>query len=348
MAIRYFRQYFPAFLFIILAVLAFLIIKPFFLAIFFGGLLAYILFPLYRRIARKIRSRTLSALCICIITVIAILVPGFFLLQSLLEQSFLIFTAMKNRFAVGIFEGCTNTVCKVLEDVSADPSIQPHIQRTLQLISSSIVENGSSLLLRIPGILLNLFVMLFTLFYALKDGPRVLRNLISFLRVQDQRYTRFFKRFNEIIRGVIFGYLVIALLQGTLGGLGFFLFGVQSPIFWGSVMAFLALIPFLGTGVIWVPASLFLILEGIFTNSNSLIIRGVGLGVYSLIMVSGFDNILRPKLISGKAKIHPLVIMLGIFGGIFLFGPLGVIVGPLLLSVTAVFITMYIQNNHGT
>ena len=107
-------------------------------------------------------------------------------------------------------------------------------------------------------------------------------------------------------------------------------------------MAFFALIPAVGTGIIWVPASLFIFLDGIFQNSTLLILKGIGLFTYSFIFVSSIDNVLRPKIISEKTKVHTAIIMIGIFGGILLLGPLGVVLGPLILSLTIEAIKMYL------
>jgi len=130
-----------------------------------------------------------------------------------------------------------------------------------------------------------------------------------------------------------------------LGALGFFIFGISSPILWGVIMALLALIPVVGTGLVWIPASAILVLDGMFQNSNSLIFKGVALFVYCLIFVGSLDNIIRPKLMSGRAKIHPVFILLGSLGGLFLFGPLGIIFGPLVLSLVVVLVELYKSYN---
>ena len=136
---------------------------------------------------------------------------------------------------------------------------------------------------------------------------------------------------------------MVAIIQGLLGALGFFIFGVPLPLLWGVIMAFLALIPALGTGLVWFPASLILFLNGFFQGSDSLMIKGLLLLLYSITIVGTIDNILKPKLVGSKAKIHPLIIFVGIFGGLIFFGVWGVILGPLFLSMTSVFIELFIS-----
>jgi len=184
---------------------------------------------------------------------------------------------------------------------------------------------------------------MFTIFYSLKDGRLFVNKIGNILSMKKKKYVFLLRRLKEIIHGVVYGYAIIALMQGLLGGIGFFIFGIPSPIFWGMVMAIFALIPFIGTGIIWVPASLLLIFDGVFQGLDSLIFKGIGLFVFSFIFVGSLDNFLRPKLMSDKAKVHPLILFLGVLGGILFFGPVGVIVGPLILSLTVVFVDTYIN-----
>jgi len=179
------------------------------------------------------------------------------------------------------------------------------------------------------------------MFYFLKDSESLLKKTRKLFSKHKKKYDLILDRLKEITHGIVFGYFFVAIIQGTLGALGFFLFGIHSPIFWGLVMAFLALIPYLGTGIIWIPASLILILDGIFQNSNSTLFRGIGLLIYSFVFVASLDNFLKPIMIGDKAKVHPAIVMLGIFGGLFMFGPLGVFIGPLVLSLTIVLIDAY-------
>ena len=182
------------------------------------------------------------------------------------------------------------------------------------------------------------------MFYSLKDGGAMVEKLEGYIGSHPGvSYLK--SRLREILRGVVLGYLMVALIQGVLGGLTFFLFGIPSPFFWGVVMAFLALIPYLGTGLVWIPASAIFFLNGIFQNSNVLILKGISLFLVGLVVISGIDNLLRPKLMGRKAKIHPLVILLGLLGGVFFFGPAGVIIGPLVLSLLILAVEFYAAAN---
>lgn len=329
---------------IILLVLSFFLVRPFLEAIIVGALLAYITFPIYKIIHKKL-PESVSALLICFMVLLIIVIPAVFLVKFVVQDAYATFTLVKDKLSEGIFTNCASQLCKSIETFVQTPQINAVIQDFMGSFTANVFERGSRFLISLPRIIINLFVMLFALFYFLKGGELFLSKLGHYLNIHKKAYSHILTRLKEIVYGIVFGYLIIALIQGALGALGFFIFGVSSPIFWGMVMALLALIPVLGTGFVWVPAAIFLFLEGTAQNSNVLIFKGIALFLYGLLIVSTVDNILKPKLIGNKAKVHPLIILVGIFGGLYLIGPLGVIIGPLALSFTAVVVDTYL-NSH--
>ncbi len=338
-----YKSYIPAVLIALLLILSFFLVRPFLEAILVGALLAYFTYPLYQWFTKKISNPTLSALLVCFIVLLVLLIPAVLILKVLIEQSYTAFTLVQEKLSTGVFTGCTNQICLYLEKLVDNPLIQKEISGFAVNLTTKIFERGSSLLMSIPQILLNIFITFFTIFYFLKGGELFLTKVSNYLSMQKKEYSHILSRGKEIVHGVVYGYLLVAFIQGVLGAIGFFMFGVSSPLFWGVLMGLLALIPFLGTGIIWVPASIVLLVEGISMNSSSLMLKGAGLFLYGLLIVSTIDNILKPKFIGEKAKIHPLIIMLGIFGGLLLFGPLGVIIGPLVLSFTYVVVDIYLS-----
>ncbi len=337
-----FKEYVPFVLVGILVVLSFLLVKPLLTAILVGGLLAYVCYRLYVFVLSKIKNKTASALIVCFAVLLIVVTVGGFLVNTLISESYSLFVLGKQKLATGIFQDCSGSLCQKIENIAQDPEITFHIQQILKASTNWVIEKGSEMLLSLPWLILNLFVVFFTMFYFLKDGEEFLRKSNEFLSMQQRKYDFILQRLKEIIHGVVYGYLVIALLQGTIGAFGFWIFGIPSPVFWGVAMTVLSLIPFLGTGVVWVPASALLLLDGIFSGSTVLIARGIGLSAYSLFFVSSLDNVFRPKIVGKKAKVHPAIILLGIFGGLLYFGPLGVLFGPLILSMAYVLVNVYI------
>lgn len=329
-------------LFALLAVLSFFIIKPLLMAIFIGALLAYAFYPLYGFMLKKTGKSTLSSFLVCFLVLLMVIIPAVLLIKVLIQESYLLYLLVKQKLAVGLFHDCAAKLCTAISDLSQSEWFSSQLKEITRAATNSVIGKGSAFLVNIPRLAINLFVVFFTLFYFLKDGESLLKRLHSYLQLRHRNYVLILGRLKEIIHGIVYGFLLIAMIQGIFGALGFFLFGIPSPLLWGLVMGFFALVPAIGTGVIWVPASVILVLDGVFQNSMPLILKGAGLFVYSFIFVGSIDNILRPKLIGDKAKVHVAIIMLGIFGGILLMGPLGVIIGPLVLSLTAEIMKVYL------
>ncbi len=338
-----YKYYIPFILFGILLVLSFFIIKPLLLAIIFGALLAYIFHPLYLYIADKVNSKLTASFIVCALVFLLVVIPGTLIMKTLVQESYVLYLLGKQKLAIGVFNNCDNSFCIALQNLGDNPEIRYQVQEILKVATNWVIQKGSDFVISLPRVALNLFVLLFTMFYFLKDGKIFVNHVGRFLSVREENYNYFVKRLREIIHGVVFGYLIVALIQGAIGAIGFYFFGISSPLFWGLVMAFFALFPYLGTFVIWFPASIILLLDGIFQNSGTLIFKGIGLFLYGVLVISTIDNILKPKLMGDKAKIHPAITLLGIIGGVFIFGPLGIIVGPLILSITTVFIDLYLH-----
>ncbi|HIH13534.1 MAG: hypothetical protein QT02_C0008G0002 [archaeon GW2011_AR9] len=340
--LRY-QPYVPLLLLLVLVVVSFLVLKPLLLALFLGGLLAYIFFPVYSALQRKIKRKSLAAALMCIVVFALLVIPSVFLTKTLVQESYVLFISVKQKLATGLFSNCHNQFCESIRGFGKDPSVAYQIQEVSKFITNWVIQKGSDFLLRLPRLTLNLVVIFFSLFFFLRDGDKFVEHIQQVLGLHQHKFSAIMARLKEILHGLVYGYFIVALIQGALGALGFFIFGINSPLFWGVVMGLLALIPFVGTGLIWVPAAVIFLLEGVFQGSSLLIWKGIGLFVYGLVFISGLDNVIKPILIGERAKIHPAIIMFGTFGGIFLFGPVGVIIGPLLLSLTTVVIATYLE-----
>ncbi len=332
----------PLIFFVIFLVISFFIIKPILLSIFLGGLLAYLFYPVTAFIQSKMNNKVIPPLLVSVTVLLLLAIFGTILLKAMVEQSYTLFITGKQRITAGLFENCTNQFCMAIKGVITNLDLKFQLQDTLRAFTNWIVRRGSAIIIGLPKFVLSVFIVFFTMFYFLKDGSEFSQKMGKFLSIKDSKYLFIMKRLKEIIYGLIFGNILVAIIQGTLGAVGFLIFGIPSPVFWGFMMSLLALVPSLGTGIVWFPASLILFLNGLFQNDNGLMIKGILLFVYSAILVSGIDNILKPKLVGAKAKIHPAIIFVGIFGGFLFFGAWGIILGPLILSLTTVLIECFI------
>ena len=189
--------------------------------------------------------------------------------------------------------------------------------------------------------MLDMFIVLFVMFFLFRDGKIFIDKIERIMPLKDEYRKHVFKKLNDMAYAVIYGSIIIAIIQGTLGGLGFLAFGLPSPILWGIVMMFASLIPYVGSSIIWFPASLILIFNGYLNSETNLIIKGIFFILYGIFVVGTIDNILKPKLIGDKAGIHPVLVMLGVVGGLSFFGFIGVIIGPIILAMLVTFIEIY-------
>ena len=334
----------PILILILLLIVSFILIKPFFIAVFLGALLAYLLYPVYKWMSKKINNSVAAGL-LCFLVVLIIVLPSIYFVNTLVHESYALFILIKQKLAVGFFSDCNLDLCESLKGVLSNSEINFQIQELAKTLTGWVMQKGSGFLASIPKFLLSLIVMLFSFYYLLKDGPILLRRLNDYLMMKQKDYNHFFKRAKEIVHGLTYGYGIVALIQGITGAIGFMIFGIPSPLFWGLVMMILALIPVVGATLIWVPASLILIIQGVLQASTWGIVQGILLFVYGALFIGSVEALVKPKLMGSKAKIHPMITFLGILGGLVVFGVVGVILGPLLLGLTVVVIENHFGKN---
>jgi predicted PurR-regulated permease PerM len=208
--------------------------------------------------------------------------------------------------------------------------------KNVQQISAFLFNQTSNLVKSISTFVAGFFFTLLSLYYLFKDGDHLLNRLKEMVPLPSRERELIIQRFKEMVFATIYGGISIAILQGILGGLTFWVLGLASPIFWGTAMAFLSFIPMGGTALIWVPAAIFLFIQGAFLKGIILL----GLGVFVISMV---DNLLRPLLISTKTNIHPLLLFFSVLGGIQAFGLIGLVAGPLIMTLSLTLIEIYVQ-----
>src|SRR6185436_18026291 len=160
-----------------------------------------------------------------------------------------------------------------------------------------------------------------------RDGDKIVRALPEALPLSNQQSEAIFARVSQVVSASVYGVVSIAMLQGLLGGLAFWALGVPSPILWGTVLAFVCMIPIAGSFFVWLPASIYLMLTGHWTKGMLLILWGA-------LVISTIDNFLRPKLIKNQTKLHELFVFFSVLGGMSVFGLLGIVMGPVVIDIT--------------
>jgi predicted PurR-regulated permease PerM len=219
---------------------------------------------------------------------------------------------------------------QVIKLLGPNADLKGNIDKILSGIKDFVINSGAAILGSIAEAILGLFVMFFIMYYSFMEGYNWTQQLKEFLPFTKERRDKLVKGIKGVTHAVIYGQVFIALLEGILGGVGFLIVGIHNPVFWGFIMTVLAFIPLVGAGLIWVPA-------GIIEIVNHNVLGGIFIMVFCFFVFTVIDNLLRPRIISGKGKIHPIVGLIGVLGGLKLFGFLGIIIGPI---IAALFITM--------
>ena len=336
-------------MFLAIILLAFYIAKPFLPAIFTGGIIAYLSYPLYTKTLKHIKNRNAAALMISILIILLITIPFLIVLGLISKEAYSTYASLSQQNLGTNFMSimCKNedwVSCRSLKSLVhflPEDNLDYYLQTTIEKITGFILSNASKFLASIPSVLLNLFVMVFVVFYFLRDGSALGAKIKNILPLNESHKREVIDKFHHVTYGVFYGNLTIAILQGVLGIIGFAVLGVPSPVLWGFVMMLFALVPYFGSAIIWLPAALNLIFMGYLQNDASDIIRGIILIAYGALVISTIDNILKPKLIGSKAKIHPILVLIGVLGGLSLFGFIGLVLGPLMLALLVTFIDIY-------
>ena len=310
---------------IILAVLIFL---PFLAPLVLAGALAVVFYPLHRRVEDSwFRGREKSSLC-ALVTLVIVAVIIFIPLTFIgLKISFevremyqtLTDPASQGSRAVEVIQGYLGTT---------------DLAESLRSVSHWAFTNINSIFSKVSRIVIEAFIMLLALFYFLRDGKELKRQLINISPLGDMNDMMIINKLQQAIRSIFAGSIAVALVQGVLSGIGFALFGVPNPVLWGVVAALAALIPGIGTALVLLPAIGYLF----FTGSTGM---AIGLLVWGFVAVGLIDNFLGPILVNRGVKIHPFLILLSIFGGPSFFGPIGFVLGPLIVALLFALLEIY-------
>ena len=314
---------------LVLAVLAFFLLKPILLSIIGGLLLAYVLYPVHLKVLKYIRSTNASAGIVSLIVVLLIILPLWFLVPIMIQQSFELFTTIQS---LDIGQLVHNILPGVSDVFIAKITVS--FNTFVNNFASDVLNSLVDFILNFPIWLLRAFLIAFVFFFALRDGDKLKLFIAELSPLTKSQEKIVVEKFRGIADTLIYGQVIVGIVQGITAGLGFLIFGVPNALVLTVLATVFAVIPFIGPGIVWVPVAIFL-----FAQGNTSV--GFGFLAYNLIIVSVIDNILRTYIISKRSKIHPVVIFIGMIGGLFLFGLLGLIIGPLVLTYLLVFLRAY-------
>ena len=331
-----YRRTIVIFITIILLILSFLIVKPFLVAIIGAAVLAYLFYPLYRKILKAIPkflpAESIASMLTVLIIILIVLMPmivvsislgdevrgGYHFLQNVMQDPNFSFDLPKDLLSrFGSFEGTAK-------------------QAFFGVANQGITWLQNDLG-KIPGTFLNILITVFSVYFFLKGGKNLFEFCQNVLPLPEGRYKQIQKRFEDISYGMIYGQIVVGIVQGCLAWIGFIFLNVPNPVLWGFITAIVSIVPMFGAAMVWFPVVIYLAIKGYaIGNYTSAII----LLAYGALIISTIDNLLKPKLVGDRAKIHPLLILFGIIGGIQLIGLPGILIGPMILAMFDVAISM--------
>jgi len=317
-----------------------LIFVPVALSMTWAAFLAFLLYPLNVRLRRRLKGRALPAGVLTVLAPIAILLPlGALSVEFVTQISALLRQIQKSAAELDIktfsdlqqfpWIARANTWLQAHAGISAE-QVQTWLVSGTREVLQKAASAGGWFFLGALGSLLTFVIMLCLLFFFLEDGDVMMARARGLIPLDEDRKQRLFSQLSGVTRAIVFGTTVTALLQGLLLGIGFSIAGLPSPVVFGVLAALLSLLPVGGAAFVWIPAVLWLFLDKHWGYGIFMMVWGALLGV--------LDNVLRPILISGRARISALAVFVGVLGGIPAFGAIGVIAGPVLLSLALALI----------
>lgn len=310
----------------LLLILSALIIWPIALSIISGLILAYMFYPVYNFILKIVREKNISALIIVLLTIFIIFIPIWFLFPIISKQVFEAYIYTQNIDFSSLFK------LILPETISKDTTTA--ITNFISNIVTSLFSKFSQTLLNIPSLLLQASVILFVFFFAMRDADKLKEYAKSISPFSQEAERNISKQFKGITNSVIYGHIVLGALQGVLTGIGLYVCGVPQAILLTIIAILAAIIPIIGAWLVWIPASIYLLSEG-HTGA------GIGLILYGALFVSWIDNIIKPYIVSRKSNISSVIVLIGMIGGLFVFGIMGLILGPLILSYLIILFDAY-------
>ncbi len=308
---------------------------------FWPFLMALILYlalkPGYDRIQARVKIRGLSSLLVIILLILLILVPFVYLLSSLTDQAYQMYSYIERHADEKYFERIGNM--PVFELIShylniTKDEIFTRLNSYAQRTAGRVLAGISDIISYPISLMINFFFMLLILFFLLKDGYRLSTVFYRVLPFPYDIEKQVVERLKEVIKILLAGNLLIMVLQGTMLGVGFYIAGIRAPLLWGSIAAVLSLIPVVGTTFIWIPCAIFLIFEGSYLTAFFV-------GSWCLVWYLLLENLVKPKVFGEKLHFHPVVLFFLLLGSLNALNLPGVIIGPLLLTLFYSFWEIY-------
>lgn len=316
------------------------LVAPFVSALALAAIIVTISYPFYERIVRHMprKNQTLGALVTTLVAMVVIILPLFFIASSLVGEAVSVYGIL-NQDQVKLVDSLGEIEFLVQEYV---PSFELNITEYLRQAAEWLAGSFTSIFAATASTIFLFFIALIGAFYFFRDGKQFSQVLVKISPLPDDEDELILRKLAAAVRSVTTGVILIAIIQGTLTALGLSIVGFERAVLWGAIAAFGALIPSVGTSIVLVPSILYMFFTGDY-------FWGAFLTVWAVTAVGLIDNLLGPYLIGRGSSLHPFLVLISVLGGISVFGPIGFIVGPVIVSLFIVLLDLYsthIAENH--
>ncbi len=318
-------------LIVLLIVLGFIVLRPILISIIIGMIIAYIFYPIYQRILFIVRVRNIAAFILCVRIILLIFLPLWFIMPLIVRQTIEFYSFTQKADIIPILRQIFPTVFSS-ETFSREFGVA--INNLISKFINLFINSLSSIIVNFPSLIIKIFVVFFVVFFTVRDAQVLKEYIKSVAPLGNNIEDKLANNFIGITSGVIYGYIIVGIIQGILTGLGLFIAGVPNSLLWTFIAILFSIIPYIGPYFIWVPAAVYLLVTG-----N--VVAGIGLTLYGALFVSWIDNVLRIYFITRKVKVHAVIVFTGMIGGLLVLGPSGLILGPLILSYLVSMAELY-------
>ncbi len=306
--------------------LAFFIIKPIIISILFGLLFAYIFSPVHKIIKKTIKNKNLAAFFLVLILTLIVAIPVLYFVPSIVNQGFEFYVTIQNLNLTEIISSLVSS------DIASTLAI--NIDNIIGQFFTAFLSQFKNILVNLPSLIFQFAVFLFTFYFATRDADELSSYGRSLSPFSKETEGRFLQEFRGITNAIIFGQVLIGLVQGLALGAGLFFLGVPNALILAFISAILSIIPVLGSWLIWLPTSIYLLVAGET-------FAGIFLLLYGALFVSSIDNLLRPYILSKKSTLPVALSLIGTIGGFLFFGIAGLVLGPLIIAYTLIIVEFY-------
>jgi predicted PurR-regulated permease PerM len=312
--------------------ICYLLTVPFLPALTWAMALAILFAPAHRRVEAKVRNPNLAAMISVLAIGLIVVVPAIFLSERLFAEAAQGTVTLQEKLVSGEWRRAVEghvVLAKLVQLID-----QLNLPAVIGNVAAWLTSTSASLVRKWVLQLITAVLTFYLLFYFLRDRKMAIAWLLEISPLSEVEMSRLFERLAATVQATLYGTVAIAAVQGTLGGLIFWWLGLPAPALWGLVMGLLAIVPVLGAFVVWVPTALFLALDG---NWGKALI----LTAWGAVVIGGIDNLLYPMLVGNRLKLHTIPALISIVGGVILFGPSGLLLGPLALTTTVFFLEIW-------